>query len=75
MSNTDTSIEMNSSGRAWADICAFKSSIACAGSRYSRRKTRNRYLAWKAVIDGSMPWPVTSPMTAATRLGATRNTS
>ena len=44
-------------------------------SRYWRRNTRSRYLAWNAVIDGSMPWPVTSPMTAATRFGATRNTS
>ena len=58
---------MNSSSRSAADIWALSSSRACAGSRNWRRNTRSRYLAWKAVIDGSMPWPVTSPITAATR--------
>ena len=75
VSNTTTKSEMNSSCRPMADICALSSSSAWAGSRYWRRNTRSRYLAWNAVIDGSMPWPVTSPITAATRVGATRNTS
>ena len=70
VSNTTTHSEMNSSGRSRADIWRLSSSRAWAGSRYWRRKTRSRYLAWKAVIDGSMPWPVTSPMTAAIRVGA-----
>ena len=75
VSNTTTQIEMNSSKRSSADICRLSSSRAWAGSRYCRRKTRSRYLAWNAVIDGSMPCPVTSPMTAAMRVGATRKTS
>ena len=75
VSNTTTHNEMNSSTRSRADICELSSSSAWAGSRYWRRKTRNRYLAWKAVIEGSMPWPVTSPITAAMRLGETRKTS
>ena len=58
-----------------ADICTLSSSSAWAGSRYWRRNTRSRYFAWNAVIDGSIPCPVTSPITAATRVGATRTRS
>ena len=65
-----THSEMNSSWRPMADICALSSSSAWAGSRNWRRNTRSRYLAWKAVMAGSMPWPVTSPITAAIRVGA-----
>ncbi len=61
--------------RSGAAIWVFSSSSAWAGSRYWRRNTRSRYLAWKAVMDASMPRPVTSPITAAMRDGATRNTS
>ena len=59
-------------GPALGDSTGFSSSRAWAGSRYWRRNTRSRYLTWKAVIDGSMPWPATSPMTAASRVGAGR---
>ena len=75
VSNSTTHSEINSSPASSADMRSFSSSSAWAGSRNWRRKTRSRYLAWSAVIDGSMPCPVTSPMTAATRFGATRNTS
>ena len=75
VSNTTTTSEMNSSVRSGAAIWVLSSSSAWAGSRYWRRNTRSRYLAWKAVMEASMPCPVTSPMTAAMREGATRNTS
>ena len=42
----------------WAIVFSYSKSAA-------ERMPRSRYLAWKAVMDGSMPWPVTSPMTAA----------
>ena len=75
VSNTTTHQRDELLLRSGADIWVFSSSRAWAGSRYCRRNTRSRYLAWKAVIDGSMPCPVTSPITAAMRDGATRNTS
>src|SRR3546814_7452247 len=59
VSKTTTHSEMNSSTRSSADIWELSSSMACAGSRYWRRNTRSRYLAWNAVMDASMPWPVT----------------
>ena len=69
-SNTTTHDRHELLGPGLASTSALlSSSRAWAGSRYWRRNTRSRYLAWKAVIDGSMPWPVTSPMTAASRVG------
>ena len=69
VSNTTTQSEMSSSPASSADMRSFSSSRAWAGSRNCRRNTRSRYFACNAVIEGSMPWPVTSPMTAATRFG------